>query len=195
MPLLTKPISIHCLPEQLKVQPPSTCLTMSALKAFKDTKESLANAALLAHLDCRAKLALVTDASDTAMGATLQQLHEDVWQKSAIFSRKLNPCQMKHSPYDRELLVIYEAIKHFRHMPEARHFTIYTDHKPISYAFNKRKRNYSPRQYRHLGISQFTIDIKHIFGTNNVVANILSRVNELEAPINLAHLDESQTVH
>lgn len=170
-------------------------LSDEALKAFKDTKESLANAALLAHPDCRAKLALVTDASDLAMGAALQQLHEGNWQPLAFFSRKLSPSQMKYSPYDRELLAIYEAIKYFRHMLEARHFTIYTDHKPISYAFNERKHNCSPRQYRHLDyIAQFTTDIRHISGKDNVVADTLSRVEELEAPINLARLAESQIV-
>ncbi|CAH2226313.1 jg18631 [Pararge aegeria aegeria] len=46
-------------------------LTGDALKAFSATKESLSNAALLAHPDCRAKLALVTDASDVALGAVL----------------------------------------------------------------------------------------------------------------------------
>jgi cleavage and polyadenylation specificity factor subunit 1 len=46
-----------------------------------------------------------------------------------------NPAQQKYSAYDCELLAIYEAVKHFRHMLEARHFTIFTDHKPITYAF------------------------------------------------------------
>lgn len=169
-------------------------LTGDALQAFMDTKESLSNAALLAHPDCRAKLALVTDASDVALGAVLQQQYQDnVWQPLAFFSRKLSPSQTKYSPYDRELLAIYEAIKYFRHMLEARHFTIYTDHKPISFAFHERKHNCSPRQYRHLDyISQFTTDIRHISGKNNVVADTLSRVAELQAPVDLTMLAKSQ---
>jgi hypothetical protein len=31
---------------------------------------------------------------------------------------------------------IYEAVKHFRHMLEARHFIIFTDHKHIIDAFH-----------------------------------------------------------
>jgi hypothetical protein len=65
------------------------------------------------------------------MGAVLQQHVENAWQPLA-FSKKLNPAQQKYSAYDRELLAIYEAVKHFRHMLEARHFTIFTDHKPIT---------------------------------------------------------------
>lgn len=168
-------------------------LTGDALKAFQDTKESLSNAALLAHPNCGAKLALVSDASDTAIGAVLQQLQDSVWQPLAFFSRKLSPSQQKYSPYDRELLAIYEAVKYFRHMVEARHFTIYTDHKPISFAFHERKHNCSPRQYRHLDyISQFTTDIRHISGKDNVVADTLSRVDELSTPICLADLATAQ---
>lgn len=164
-----------------------------ALKAFEDTKKSLSNAALLAHPKCDAKLALVTDASDTAIGAVLQQLDDEAWQPLAYFSRKLSPSQTKYSPYDRELLAIYEAIKYFRHMVEARHFTIYTDHKPISYAFHERKHDCSPRQFRHLDyISQFTTDIRHISGSNNIVADALSRVDELESPIDLTDLSLAQ---
>jgi hypothetical protein len=49
--------------------------------------------------------------------------------------KKLNHAQQKYSAYNRELLAIYEAVKHFRHMLEARHFTFFTHHKHITYAF------------------------------------------------------------
>lgn len=161
--------------------------------AFKGCKESLCQAALLAHPDSEAKLAVVTDASDTAMGAALQQLKDDVWEPLAFFSRKLSPCQQKYSPYDRELLAIYEAIKYFRHMVEARDFTIYTDHKPISFAFHSRKENCSPRQFRHLDfISQFTSDIRHISGKDNLVADALSRVDAIAQPVDIELLAQAQ---
>lgn len=51
----------------------SVDISGDTLLAFTRCKESLANAALLAHPDCQADLALVTDASDLAMGAVLQQ--------------------------------------------------------------------------------------------------------------------------
>lgn len=168
-------------------------LTGDALIAFDQSKESLCNAALLAHPDTQAKLALVTDASDLAMGAVLQQYKGGAWEPLAFFSRKLSPTQQKYSPYDRELLAIYEGIKHFRHMLEARHFTVYTDHKPLLYAFHERKSSCSPRQYRHLDfIAQFTTDIQHIAGKDNVVADTLSRVDELQSPVDLEVLAKSQ---
>ena len=52
----------------------------SLLQAFNECKASLSQAALLAHPDPSAPLALVTDASTSAMGAVLQQQIKDVWQ-------------------------------------------------------------------------------------------------------------------
>jgi hypothetical protein len=66
------------------------------------------------------------------MCAVLLQSVKNAWQPLAFFSKRLNPAQQNYSAYHRELLAIYEAVKHFRHMLEARHFTIFTDHKPIT---------------------------------------------------------------
>jgi len=106
--------------------------------AFKHCKEKLAKATLLAHPIPDASLSLTTDASDTAMGAVVHQLAGDIQQPLAFFSKKLSSAQTKYSPYDRELLAIYTAVKHFRHLLEEREFTIFTDHKPLIYAFNKK---------------------------------------------------------
>ena len=35
------------------------------------------------------------------------------WQLLAYFSKNLKPAETRYSPYDRELLAIYMAIKHF----------------------------------------------------------------------------------
>ncbi|CAH2108893.1 unnamed protein product [Euphydryas editha] len=163
------------------------------MEAFNACKDGLSQAALLAHPDCDAKLALVTDASDKAIGGALQQLKDSAWQPLAFFSRKLSPSQTKYSPYERELLAIYESVKHFRHMLEARHFVIYTDHRPLTYAFSSRKDHCSPRQFRYLDlISQFTTDIRHISGKDNVVADTLSRVEEIVQPVDLQKLSTAQ---
>ncbi|GBP85600.1 Transposon Tf2-11 polyprotein [Eumeta japonica] len=142
---------------------------------------------------CDAKLSLVTDASDTSLGAVLQQYKDKAWEPLAFYSHKLSPAQRNYSPYDRELLAIYEAIKHFRHMLEARDFVIYTDHKPLCHAFKTRKDKCSPRQYRHLDfISQFSTDIRHISGRDNVVADTLSRIEQLDNVVDFVKLANAQ---
>lgn len=151
--------------------------------AFEECKNQLATATLLAHADPKAKIAIMVDASDLAIGASLQQLKGDTWQPLGFFSRKLTPPQRKYSTFDRELTGIYEAIKYFRNDIEGRVFTIYTDHKPITFAFTKKRASSSPRQERQLDfIAQFTTDVQHISGHLNTVADTLSRIEEINSP-------------
>jgi cleavage and polyadenylation specificity factor subunit 1 len=132
--------------------------TLVLHKAFEECKASLSRATLLVHPDPSALLALVTDASTSAMGAVLQQRVDNAWQPLA-YSKKLNLAQQIYSAYDRELLAVYNAVKHFRHMLEARHFTIFTDHKPIT-SFQQKRDKCSPRQFNHLDFfAQFTTDM------------------------------------
>ena len=167
--------------------------TDTLLHAFHECKNSLSHAALLAHPDASAPLAVVSDASTIAMGAVLQQFVHNEWHPLAFFSRKLNTAQQKYSAYDRELLAIYEAIKHFRYILEARHFVIFTDHKPLIFAFHQKKDKCSPRQFNQLEfISQFTTDIRHISGKDNIVADVLSTVEGISAPVTHAMLAAAQ---
>ncbi|KMQ85815.1 gag-pol polyprotein [Lasius niger] len=162
-------------------------------QAFERCKDSLSRATLLAHPDPAAELAVTTDASATAIGAVIQQRTQEGWQPLAFLSKKLSEAQTKYSPYDRELLAIYTTVKHYRHMLEGRTFTIYTDHKPIIYAFKQDPLHSSPRQARHLEyVAQFTTDIQHIKGKDNTVADALSRVETIHPALQLETLAKEQ---
>ncbi|UYV61691.1 hypothetical protein LAZ67_1005925, partial [Cordylochernes scorpioides] len=125
-------------------------------------------------------LSLSTDASNWAVGAVLQQYEENGWEPIAFYSKKLNDTQKSYSTYDRELLAIYLSVKNFKHMLEGRDFKIYTDHKPLKYAFLQRNEKASPRQLRHLQyIFQVTTNIEHVDGRSNIVADTLSRIEEV----------------
>jgi transposase InsO family protein len=146
-------------------------------RAFGDTKEALVSATMLAHPDPAARISLTTDASDLAIGAVLHQHTHKGWQPLAFFSRQLRPAERKYSAFDRELLALYLAIRHFRYYLEGRPFTAFTDHKPLTFAMAKVGEPWSARQQRHLAaISEFTTNIQHISGKDNVVADALSRV-------------------
>ncbi len=70
---------------------------------------------------------------------------------------------------------------------EGRTFSVLTDHKPLIFALTSAA-DRSPRQERHLSyISEFTTNIKHISGADNIVPDTLSRapVNDSE-PLNTA---------
>lgn len=151
--------------------------TQAAKNAFMGIKETLAEASLLVHPKEDAPVNIMTDASDQAVGAVLQQF-DTVWQPIAFFSKKLSPTETRYSTFDRELLSIYLSIKHFRHVVEGRKFHILTDHKPLIYSFLSNSDRYSPRQVRHLDfISQFTTDIRHVKGDQNPAADALSRID------------------
>ena len=77
---------------------------------------------------------------------------------------------------------MYCAVRHFQHSIEGREFTLFTDHKPLTFSLSSSSDKYSPRESRQLDyISQFTSDIQHISGANNVVADALSRISSLNS--------------
>lgn len=151
--------------------------TEPTVEAFTNIKTALADASMLCHPQPEAPTSIITDASDVAVGAVLQQLINSVWSPIAYFSRKLRPAETRYSTFDRELLAMYLAIRHFRHFVEGRSFHITTDHKPLTFAFSSKSRDHSPRQVRHLDfIGQFTTDIRFIKGAANLAADALSRI-------------------
>ncbi len=150
--------------------------TTALQEAFCNSKTALAEATLLYHPQDQAPTTLTTDASDTAIGAVLEQECQGVRRPIAFYSKKLQPAETRYSAFDRELLAVYLSIRHFRHFLEARPFTIYTDHKPLVQALIKRTDPWSPRQQRHLSyISEYSTDIHHVSGKDNIIADGLSR--------------------
>ncbi|GBN10792.1 Transposon Tf2-11 polyprotein [Araneus ventricosus] len=78
-------------------------------------------------------------------------------------------------------------------MLEGREFTVLTDNKPLIFAFKQKNDKASPRQLRHLQyISQFTTDIQHISGKDNIVADTLSRMEEVSV-IDLDQIAQEQS--
>ena len=151
-------------------------LTEEAMQAFTAVKSDLYKATLLVHPCPTSPYCLMVDVSNIAVGGVLQQRIHNIWQPIAFFSKRLQPAEVKYSTFGRELLGIYLSIKHFRHCLEGREFYILTDHKPLTHALSTSPDRYSPRETRHLDhISQFTSDIRHVTGKENVVTDALSQ--------------------
>ena len=146
--------------------------------AFDTTKHALASATLLNHPSTTATTCLTVDASDLAVGGVLEQFLNGTWKPLAFFSRKLDRAQKSYSTFDRELLAMYSAIKHFAYFLDGRKFHIYTDHKPLTFALASSSERWTPRQQRHLSfIAEYTADLRHVRGRDNAVADALSRVD------------------
>ena len=65
----------------------------AATTSFLAIKDALANAALLVRHKPGAPSNMMTDASDIAIGAVLQQHLDDTWYPFSQFSRKLTPTE------------------------------------------------------------------------------------------------------
>ena len=129
------------------------------------------------HLKPDAPVNVMTDASNVAIGAVPQQCLGGKWCPLSYFSKKLSPTEQRYCTFDRELLALYCAIRHFRHFLKAREFHVLTDHKPLTHSLKSKPDRHSPHQVRHLDfISQFTSDIRHVAGAGNPVADALSRL-------------------
>lgn len=153
-------------------------------KAFQYTKNQLAEATLLAYPIRDAELSLCVDASDIAAGAVLHQIVNGLPEPLGYFSKKFDSAQLRYSTYDRELTAMYLAVRHFRYQIEGRPFHILTDHKPLTFAFQQKLDKAAPRQARQLDfIGQFTSDIRHIVGKENVTADLLSRIQPIQSKL------------
>lgn len=165
--------------------------------SFEECKKQLEEATMLAHPSPNAQLSLWVDASDNAAGAVLHQVVGKDFQPLGFFSKKFDSTQRRYSTYDRELLAMYLAVKHFKYMLEGRDNHIYSDHKPLTTAFHQNLDKASARQARQLDfISQITTDIRHVPGNQNITADILSRINSINAfpSLNYDDLAEDQLV-
>jgi len=164
-------------------------------EAFHACKAGLSSAILLFHPKHDTPLGLCTDASGVSVGACLQQLVDNSWQPLGVFSKKLTPKQSIMPAYYRELFAIYEAVQHFRHLLETTLFTIFTNHKPLIFAFQQRRDKLPPAQLRQLSfISEFSTDIKHVSGSGNIVADALSRIEAVSSVLDHETLANSQLI-
>ena len=144
--------------------------------AFVAIKEALAAATLLHHPRPGAPLALTTDASKFATGAVLEQLGPQGWEPLSFYSKRLGDNQKDWPAYDRELLGIFNAVRHFRNMLEGHAFTIFTDQQALVPSMKKKSDPLTARQKYQLScISEYSTDIQYIEGKANVVADALSR--------------------
>ena len=145
---------------------------------FVKSKVLLVDSALLEYPPKGAHAALSVDASGVAVAGALHQGVDGGLRPIAFFSKALSPTEVRHFTFDRKLLAMYLSVKHFRYFLEGRSFCIYSDQRPLVSAFLSTFKDGSARQTRHMSfITEFTTDIRHINGTENVVDDCLSRPN------------------
>lgn len=149
----------------------------AAKESFSNLKQALSTCPTLAYPSpISTHYQLVTDSSSVAVGGALYQMVDSQPAPLGFFSKKLSDTQKKYSTYDRELLAAYLAVIHFKSIIDGHSVTLFLDHKPIVSSFYSTSIAKSDRQQRQLSyISEYVSHVEFIRGSNNVVADCLSR--------------------
>ena len=149
-------------------------LSMNALKAFQQLKEDVAKSVVVA-IDESKTFQVETDASDTAIAATLNQDGRPV----AFYNRGLKGLELTQASIEKEALAIVEAVREWRRYLTGRKFTLVTDQKSVAFMFSSSSKgkikNDKIMRWR-LELACYSFNIKYRPGTENVVPDTLSRV-------------------
>lgn len=145
------------------------------VETFEKCKQLLTSSLILQYPDFSQPFVLTTDASNFALGAVLSQGIIGKDRPVAFASRTLTKTEENYSTIEKELLAIVWACKYFRPYLFGRKFTLYTDHKPLSYVFNLKDPSSKLVRWR-LALEEFDYEPKYREGKQNVVADALSRI-------------------
>lgn len=141
-------------------------------ETIKTIYEEIKQGFKLSYPDFTKDFIIESDASDYGIGAVLLQENKII----GIFSAKLNSAQRNYTVSEKELLAIIEALRHFKPIIYNSKITVRTDH--ANTLFNTNAENSRIQRWKLL-LEEFNIDLKHIKGTENNIADHLSRINTL----------------
>lgn len=144
-------------------------------ECFNEVKRLFINTVMLRHPDPHKRFYLQTDASKYALGGQLYQLDDQQQIGVVAFtSRLFRGAELNYFTTEKELLCIVHCLKKFRMYVLGKPLTIITDNKALTF-IKKCHMNNSRITRWILGIQEYDFDVIHCKGTDNVVADILSR--------------------
>ena len=147
------------------------------IQAFEDTKAALAKAATLSFENQNKPLILFSDASDSHVGASLEQEGEHgEMVPLAFFSRSIPVAKRLRCTYYKELKGLFMSVKHFHSRIYDRQLIIRFDNMALCKAVKNSLTDQTPLVQRYFQrIKEYNPEIIHIKGTENTVADALSR--------------------
>lgn len=144
--------------------------------AFEKVKALLCSAPVLAAPQLGVPFQLQVDASNVGAGAVLLQADGNgVLRPLSYFSRKFKPYQLHYSVIEKEALALIWALQHFDvYVGSGAPLVVYTDHNPLTFLRSLQNPNQRLMRWA-LFLQPYHLDIHHIRGSENVVADALSR--------------------
>ena len=125
---------------------------------------------------------MITDGCSTGIAGVVSQ--GDNWKTAtvaAFYSAKLNNAQRNYPVHEIEMLAGVETMLRHKDILQVVHFKWITDHKGLIYLLNQK--SVSGRQARWLEkISSFFFDVEYVAGSDNVLADALSRIYSGDSP-------------
>ena len=159
-------------------------------KAFDDLKAALTSDRVMAHPDPTKPYRLYTDASNYATGAILTQVDDAGVERPIHYvSKAFSEGQKRWSAIEREAFAIVHALRKLQPYLQGADLTILTDHKPLRSLFQCELKNSKVQRWAML-ISEFAPKIEYRKGSDNVRADMLSRIEE---PQVIASIQETLT--
>ncbi|CEF60668.1 Reverse transcriptase domain and Integrase,catalytic core domain and Ribonuclease H-like domain and Aspartic peptidase domain-containing protein [Strongyloides ratti] len=144
--------------------------TSKHTEAFENIKAALADACTLSPPDDSAPYTIVTDASTQGIGAALMQNNRPI----AFTSRTLKNAELMYAPVQLEALGLVFALKSFSPYIYGKRTTVLTDQSSLLSLMTKTDVSNILDRYKNY-IMGFDIDIRYIKGSDNAVADYLSR--------------------
>ena len=147
-------------------------------EAFKMVKSMLTCEPVLKAPDFSKPFQLAVDASAIGMGTVLMQVDDNgIDHPVSFYSKKLVKHQQNYSVVEKEALSLLSALRHYNvYLGSSPHVTIvYSDHNPL--VFVQRMKTDNQRLLRwSLALQEYNVEVRHIKGCDNVVADSLSRI-------------------
>ena len=149
--------------------------TPECQQAVEKVQEVLLSEPVLLLPDLSKDFVLRTDASATGMGGVLLQEKDGLLHPVTYVSKKFSDTQLRYSTIERECLAIVWAMSKLSRFLTGRQFVLQTDHRPLTFLKESKTKNNRLLRWA-LAIQEFQFTVKHIEGTKNVLADLLSRV-------------------